>query len=332
MLRRAGLLGDDEVARVEARCREEGVTPVLALRDLGLVIEPQLVRFLHSKLMVPAVSPEILDRLDPETLRAVPATLAWKHLVLPVSTDAVGNLTLAMADPTDLPAVEAITNYTRSYLIRAVAPLTPLMQALDRYYPLEVPAPRVQTPAPPREAEADAQAAPPDEAPTRGESSSILDRLREVEDRDALTESLLDFLAAGFGRVMLFVHSQGQLRGRDARGEDLLVDAVAQVRIPTSGSSLFADIIASGTPYFGPWPTQRPIDRVFAQAMGGIAGDILLLPIVLRDRVPLIIFAMGSTAAWDQLLLGELSEAAGHALERVIQRRKTHSGSSLDGP
>lgn len=330
MLRRAGLLGDEEVARVEARCREEGVPPVLALRDLGLVIEPQLVRFLHSKLMVPAVSPELLDHLDPETLRIVPATLAWKHLVLPVSTDAVGNLTLAMADPTDLAAVEAITNFTRSYLIRAVVPLTPLVQALDRYYALDVPAPSVSVSAPEPPTEA-GPAAPEDTPEQRSAApSGILDRLREVEDRDALTESLLDFLAAGFGRVILFVHSQNQLRGRDARGEDLLLDAVAQVRIPTSGPSLFADIIASGTPYFGPWPTQRPIDRMFAQAMGGIPGDILLLPIVLRDRVPLVIFAMGGTASWDQLLLGELSEAAGHALERLIQRRKS-SGSPSDG-
>src|SRR5690606_17408833 len=237
-----------------------------------------------SKLMVPAVSPELLDHLDPETLRIVPATLAWKHLVLPVSTDAVGNLTLAMADPTDLAAVEAITNFTRSYLIRAVVPLTPLVQPLDRYYALDVRAPSVCVSAtePPTQA---GPAAPEDTPEQRSAApSGILDRLREVEDRDALTESLLDFLAAGFGRVILFVHSQNQLRGRDARGEDLLLDAVAQVRIPTSGPSLFADIIASGTPYFGPWPTQRPIDRMFAQAMGGIPGDILLLPIVLRDR------------------------------------------------
>src|SRR5690606_28889424 len=163
-----------------------------------------------------------------------------------------------------------------------------------------------------------------------GGSSSILDRLAEVEDRDGITHSVLDFLAPGFQRVILFVHTQHQLRGHDARGDDLLLEAITQVRIPTSGASLFADTIASGAPYLGPWPVQRPVDRMFAQAMGGIEGDILLLPILLRGRVPLLVFAMGSATAWDPLLLGELAEAAGQALERVIQRLKTHATGPVD--
>lgn len=327
------MLGDNDVARVDARCRQDHVPAVLALCDLGLLAEPQLVRFLHSKLMVPAVPSDLLGHLEASTIASVPAALAWRHLVVPVSTDEVGNLTLAMADPTDLLAVEAVTAFTRSYLIRAVAPLSALVAALETYYgpdPTGRFSPALASSTPPSPA-ADPALEPEHASPIAAEPPppvNILDHLAIAQDRDAVTTTLLDFLESGFERVMLFVHTQNQLRGRDARGDDLLLEAVTQVRIPTTGASLFADIIESGAPYFGLWATDRPIDRMFARAMGGVRGDTLLLPIVLQGKVPLLVFATGTRASWDPKLLGELSSAAGQALERVIQRRK----SAASGP
>ncbi|MCA9709589.1 MAG: hypothetical protein KDK70_27370, partial [Myxococcales bacterium] len=151
----------------------------------------------------------------------------------------------------------------------------------------------------------------------------VLPRLVAAADRDEITRVLLDFLAEGFARVIMFVHLHQQLRGRDARGDDLLPEAVSQVRIPTAGPSLFRDVIERGAPHFGPWPTTSKINQAFDQAMGGIRGNVLVLPVRLRDRVPLLVYASGTPHPVDPRSLHELVDGVSGALERLLYRRKS---------
>lgn len=353
MMQRAGLLPEEEAARIRQLAYSHGIPLVQVVIDRGLATEPQLVRFLQSKLMIPEVEADLLDQLDPKTMGHLPATLAWFHEVLPVSVDDVGNLTLAMADPTDLRAVDAVIGHTGAYLVRAVAPLSALRRALGRYYgprPAELSTPPSATPAavPLRtRATTPAPARPPAESgagvamhelrrdrqpPVSDETvdplsppafARVLPRLVAAADRDEITQVLLDFLAEGFSRVIMFVHLQQQLRGRDARGEDLLPEAVSQVRIPTTGPSLFRDVIERGSPHFGPWRTDSKVNRAFDQAMGGIRGNVLVLPVRLRERVPLVVYASGTHHPVDPRSLNELVDGISGALERLIFRRKT---------
>ncbi len=339
MMQRAGLLPDGEAVRVRDQAGSTKVPAVEVIVDRGLCSEGDLVTFLQSKLMIPQVEADLLDQLERETLRHLPADLAWYHEVLPVSVDDVGNLTLAMADPTDVRAVDAVAGHTGAYLVRAVAPLTPLRRALERYYgPRPADLARAssggaQIPLPPR------RPGPPQIAADRSHSlpttddsvtplsptafARVLPRLVAAADRDEITTVLLDFLAEGFSRVIMFVHLQKQLRGRQARGDDLLLEAVTQVRIPTTGGSLFRDVIERGTPHFGPWRQDTQINTAFFQAMGGIQGNVLLLPVRLRDRVPLLILASGTPHPVDPRSLGELVTGVSDALERLIFRRKS---------
>ena len=259
--------------------------------------------------------------------------------MLPVSVDDVGNLTLAMADPTNVRAVDAVAGHTGAYLVRAVAPLTALRRALERYYgprPEDLPsriadngdspsAPVQPGPPPISTATAeDLQPADPTVPPLSPAAfARVLPRLVHAKDRDEITTVLLDFLAEGFSRVIMFVHLQQQLRGRHARGDDLLLEAVTQVRIPTTGSSLFRDVVERGTPHFGPWRDDTNINRAFDQAMGGISGNVLLLPVRLRERVPLLVFASGTPHPVDPRSLAELVNGISGALERLIFRRKS---------
>jgi hypothetical protein len=395
MLQRAGLLPEVEAARVREFAHANKVPIVEVVVDRGYATEDDLVKFLQSKLMIPEVEADLLDELERETLRHLPAELAWYHEVLPVSVDDVGNLTLAMADPTDLRAVDAVTGHTGAYLVRAVAPLTALRRALERYYgprpddlrtriavesgppvgmtgsspaaaaaaSVSATPPASATPAvsatPPASAAPAVSATPPasatpsTEPPVRavppvrttvpavrremtrpaGEEpvsplsptafARVLPRLVAAADRDEITQVLLDFLSEGFSRVIMFVHLQQQLRGRDARGDDLLLEAVTQVRIPTTGPSLFRDVIERGAPHFGPWRTDSKINVAFGQAMGGIKGNVLLLPVKLRERVPILVYASNTPHPVDPRSLHELVEGISSALERLIFRRKS---------
>ena len=329
ILRRAGLLSMPQIERLTAYCQEHDLAPVVGMFELSLVDEPRLVRFLQSKLMIPVADAAVLGRIEAATLSLIPAELAWTYAVVPVSVDEIGNLTLAMADPTDLRAVSTIATHTGAYLVRAVSPVSQLRDAVQRHYgprpadpkgpptPLEIPAVGER---PPRRATRELEGLEPLSAQAVG---WVLPRLLGARDRDELTEVLLDFLARGFDRVILFLHLRDQLQGRDARGSDLVREAVTQVRIPARGSSMFADVIADREPRFGPWPTERSIDRAFAQAFGRIEGPALLLPIRLRDKVPIVVFASGANGEIDGHSLVQLAEATSGALERMIYQRKT---------
>lgn len=146
----------------------------------------------------------------------------------------------------------------------------------------------------------------------------LLPRFSAVRTRDEVTDLLLDFLAEGFSRVIMFTHIKGEIRGRDARGEDLMVDAVRQIRIPATGPSLFSNVIERRQPYFGPMRTDTAIDAAFYSALGGVDGVVLCLPVVLRDKVPLLVFASGSHNPVDPRSLQELTTEVSAALERLI--------------
>jgi hypothetical protein len=315
MLHRSGLLGDEALARLEAHCQAKSRAPVAGVADLGLLDEPRMVEFLQNRMMIPRADAAVLDRVDVDTLARVPAEVAWNHLVLPVSIDDDGNLTLAMADPTDTRTVSEVTGLTGAYLIRAVAGLSELEAAVKRHYGPAPPPPTAQT----------SEATVSTEPLSPQAFAVIIPELEAATDRDAITRKMLDFLAAGFRRVILFIHLRNQLQGRDGRGEDLLLEAVTQVRIPTTSESLFSDVIGHGVPFWGPWPTQRPTDAAFAQAMGGIEGLALLMPVRLRDKTPLLVFAAGTDRAVNPGAFQELARATSSALEKILLRRSSQT-------
>lgn len=333
IMQRAGRLTPQEAHTILAHCQANRRAPFVGIVELGFATEEELVHFMHSKLMVPIASAAVLGVVDAPTAAHVPAELAWNYAVMPVSVDDLGNLTLAMADPTDELAVSVIAAQTGAYVIRAVAPVDALRASIHRAYgaqpltskgpptPLEIPAVRDTPP------EDDAIEMPELEAlPMSPEAfAQVLPRLVAASDRDEIMEILLDFLAEGFERVILFIHLHNQLKGRDARGSDLLIDAVTQVRIPTSGPSVFADVIHRGGPSFAPWPTERSIDRAFSVAMGHLTGNVLVLPVRIRDKTPILVFASGSNSAVDPRSLAQLTASVKDALERLIFRRKSET-------
>jgi hypothetical protein len=159
--------------------------------------------------------------------------------------------------------------------------------------------------------------------PLSGEAfSRFLPRFAVVRSRDEVTDLILDFLADGFVRVIMFLHVKGEIRGHDARGEDLMLDAVRQIRIPATGPSVFASTIERRSPYLGPMRTDTAIDTAFDAALGGVEGNVLVLPILLRDKVPIVVFAATAQHPVDPQTVKDLTEQASAAFERLIVASK----------
>src|SRR5690606_18230288 len=99
---------------------------------LGFISEEELTRTLARQYRVPAVD---LNRvtIDPKIVRLVPGDLARKHLVLPLRR--VGRtLTVAMANPTDVGAIDDLKFITRLDIEPVVVGEYTLRRHLEKYY------------------------------------------------------------------------------------------------------------------------------------------------------------------------------------------------------
>jgi len=102
------------------------------LIKLGFINEEQLIGFLSRQYGVPSITLAQLE-IDPTVLRLVPAPIAKKYEVIPVRK--MGNsLALAMADPTNVFALDDIAFMTNLQVLPLVASQTAVRKAIDRNY------------------------------------------------------------------------------------------------------------------------------------------------------------------------------------------------------
>src|SRR5213592_3451025 len=102
------------------------------LIKLGFINEEQLIGFLSRQYGVPSITLAQLE-IDPAVLRLVPAPIAKKYEVIPVRK--MGNsLALAMADPTNVFALDDIAFMTNLQVLPLVASQTAIKKAVDRNY------------------------------------------------------------------------------------------------------------------------------------------------------------------------------------------------------
>src|SRR6267142_1922189 len=99
---------------------------------LSLINEDQLIGFLSRQYGVPSITLAQLD-IDQDVLKLVPAPIARKYEVIPVRK--MGNsLALAMADPTNVFALDDISFMTNLQVLPLVASQTAIKKSIDRNY------------------------------------------------------------------------------------------------------------------------------------------------------------------------------------------------------
>src|SRR5438093_1303492 len=127
-----GLITQDGLARAIAAQKGTSERLGSVLLRLNLVAEEQLLGSLSRQYGVPSIAVSQLE-IDPEALNLVPAQIAKKHAVLPIKR--VGNmLTLAMADPTDVFALDNVAFMTNLQILPLVASEVAIREAIERHY------------------------------------------------------------------------------------------------------------------------------------------------------------------------------------------------------
>src|SRR3984893_2498732 len=99
---------------------------------LGFITEDSLVSFLSKQYSIPAITVAQVDP-DPDVLKLVPEQIAKKHSVLPIKR--MGNvLTLAMADPNNVFALDDVGLMTGLQIQPVVASEAAIRKAFERLY------------------------------------------------------------------------------------------------------------------------------------------------------------------------------------------------------
>ncbi len=112
--------------------KEQGGRVGSLLVKLAYLSENDLVEALAQHFGVPAIGLDGID-VDEVVIRIVPADIARKYTILPVSK-AGATLTLAMIDPTNVFAMDDVKFMTGYRVEPVVASETSLRNAIDRYY------------------------------------------------------------------------------------------------------------------------------------------------------------------------------------------------------
>jgi type IV pilus assembly protein PilB len=102
------------------------------LVKLGFIKEDDLLSFLSAQYRVPSVKLSKIE-INPNVIKLVPASKAKNYLMIPVQR--VGpKLTLAMADPSNIVAIDEIKFMTSFNVEPVVASETEIIEAIKKYY------------------------------------------------------------------------------------------------------------------------------------------------------------------------------------------------------
>jgi type IV pilus assembly protein PilB len=103
-----------------------------AFVSLGFVKDEEITSLLSRQYGVPSINLDHFE-VDPAIIKIIPAETARKYQVLPLSRSGA-TLTIAMADPTNVFAMDDIKFMTGYNVEPGVASETTLEEAIDRYY------------------------------------------------------------------------------------------------------------------------------------------------------------------------------------------------------
>jgi type IV pilus assembly protein PilB len=132
ILVREGLITQDQLKKALLEQKTSGMRLGYTLVKLGFIEETEVTKMLARQYRMPAVDLSRFE-VDPKILKLLPPDIAIKHTVLPLKREG-RTLTIAIADPNNVAAIEDIKFITRCDVFPVIAGEYTLRNAIDRYY------------------------------------------------------------------------------------------------------------------------------------------------------------------------------------------------------
>src|SRR4051794_13485374 len=132
LLVREKLISLQQLRQAQEEQRKSGNNLGYALAKLGYISDGEITNFLSAQYRVPAVNLDEYE-IDGEMTKLVSKEVCEKHKIVPLSRS--GNaLVVAMADPTNLHAIDDIKFLTGFNVEPVVASETAITSAIERAY------------------------------------------------------------------------------------------------------------------------------------------------------------------------------------------------------
>ena len=132
ILVREGLITADQLKKALQEQKSSGMRLGYTLVKLGMIEETEVTKMLARQYRMPAVDLSRFE-VDPKILKLLPPDIAVKHTVLPLKREG-RTLTVAIADPNNVTAIEDIKFITRCDVFPVIAGEYTLRNAIDRHY------------------------------------------------------------------------------------------------------------------------------------------------------------------------------------------------------
>lgn len=132
LLIRNQLITDDQLKSALDIQKKEGTRLGAALIKLGYIEEADLATFLSKHYGVPSINLPEFD-VEPSVIETVPAEVAQKYQMIPINR-AGATLIVAMADPSNIFAIDDIKFMTGYNVEVVVASEAAIKEAIDKYY------------------------------------------------------------------------------------------------------------------------------------------------------------------------------------------------------
>jgi type IV pilus assembly protein PilB len=132
LLLRDQIISADQLHKAQEESRRSGDRLGNSLVKLGAIQEEDLTQFLSRQYGVPAINLAEFD-IEPEVVALVPKDVAVRHKVVPVNR-AGNSLIVAMADPSNVLAIDDLKFVTGYNIEVVVASDVGISQAITRYY------------------------------------------------------------------------------------------------------------------------------------------------------------------------------------------------------
>src|SRR4026209_31081 len=132
LLVREKLISLQQLRQAQEEQRKTGTNLGYTLAKLGYISDGEITSFLSSQYRVPAVNLDECE-IDPEVIKLVSREVCDKHKIIPISRSGSA-LVVAMADPTNLHAIDDSKSWTGFSAEPVVASETGITAAIERGY------------------------------------------------------------------------------------------------------------------------------------------------------------------------------------------------------
>jgi type IV pilus assembly protein PilB len=146
LLYEESVISQEQYQKVAQECEKSSARPETVLEQFGILKEDDVVKFLSKKFRMALVNWDDYT-VDQELLALVPESIAIKYTVFPFSLERGkrgGKITLAVADPSDVSAIDDISFRTGCIVKTVVASARAIHQAIQRHYGEQEALPRIR--------------------------------------------------------------------------------------------------------------------------------------------------------------------------------------------